>query len=222
MRVFAHDGFTYPLPEGHRFPLDKYARLRARVDRHPALAVHDARAATRDEIRLAHDEEYVGRVERGELTRHEVLALGLPWSQPLVERSLRSVGATLEAADAALSYGAGANMGGGTHHAFPGSGRGFCVFNDTVVATRSLRRRGVLTRVLVVDLDVHQGDGTQTAFAADPDAFTFALNGFRNYPFKRVPADLERDLGDATGDEEYLDALAELQYGKCLHYIMKK
>ena len=101
-------------------------------------------------------------------------------------------------------------MGGGTHHAFRDAGRGFCVFNDTVVATRRLRQLGALERMLVVDLDVHQGDGTQAAFADDPLAFTFALNGFRNYPFKRVPGDLERDLADGTGDDEYLEALADL------------
>ena len=162
--------------------------------------MRDARAATREEMLLAHTADWVGRAERGELTRDEERALGLPWSPALVERARRSVGATLEAADAALDDGAGANLGGGTHHAFPGVGRGFCVFNDVVAATRALRDRGTLRRVLVVDLDVHQGDGTHAALARDDEAFTFSLNGLGNYPFRRVAGDLERDLptGRAT------------------------
>ncbi len=172
--------------------------------------MHVARAATREELLRAHTADWVERAEAGALTRDEQRALGLPWSPELVERARRSVGATLEAADAALADGAGANLGGGTHHAFPGVGRGFCLFNDVVAATRSLRDRGKLRRVLVVDLDVHQGDGTHAAFADDAEAFTFALNGLGNYPFRRVPGDLERDLPGGTGDDAYLDALAEL------------
>ena len=149
-------------------------------------------------------------MQRGDLTRDEERALGLPWSPELAERARRSVGATLQAADAALEDGAAANLGGGTHHAFPASGRGFCVFNDVVTATRSLRARGRARRVLVVDLDVHQGDGTHAALAGDDDAFTLSLNGLRNYPFRRVAGDLERDLADASGDDAYLDALAAL------------
>ena len=172
--------------------------------------MHGARAATREELVLAHTAGWVDRTARGDLTRQEVRDLGLPWSPALFERGRRSVGATLEAADAALADGAGANLGGGTHHAFANAGRGFCVFNDVVVATRSLRERGRLRRVLVVDLDVHQGDGTNAAFGGDDEAFTCALNGLGNYPFDRVPGDLERDLPPGAGDDVYLDALAEL------------
>jgi acetoin utilization deacetylase AcuC-like enzyme len=152
----------------------------------------------------------VDRVGQGDLTRDEQRALGLPWSPELAERARRSVGATLEAADAALEEGAAANLGGGTHHAFAASGRGFCVFNDVVTATRSLRQRTRLRRVLVVDLDVHQGDGTHAALAGDHEAVTLSLNGLRNYPFRRVAGDLERDLPDGTGDGPYLDALAAM------------
>ena len=172
--------------------------------------MRDARAATREELLLAHAADWVDRVERGDLTRDEERALGLPWSPELAERARRSVGATLEAADAALDDGAAANLGGGTHHAFPGSGRGFCVFNDVVTATRSLRARSRLRRVLVADLDVHQGVGTHAALAGDDEAFTLSLNGHRNYPFRRVAGDLECDLPDGTGDDAYLDALASL------------
>jgi acetoin utilization deacetylase AcuC-like enzyme len=159
---------------------------------------------------LAHGEDWIGRVETGALERDELRALGLPWSPELVERARRSVGATLEAASAALGDGAGANLGGGTHHAFPNAGRGFCVFNDVVTATRALRLQKRVRRVLVVDLDVHQGDGTHAALTGDSEAFTFSLNGMGNYPFRRVPGDLELDLPRATGDEAYLDALATL------------
>jgi acetoin utilization deacetylase AcuC-like enzyme len=210
MQTFAHDVFTYPLPPGHRFPLGKYRLVRTAAEAEVGIDVSDARAAGRAELALAHGENWLERVEAGELTRREELALGLPWSPALVERARRSVGATLLAADAALGEGVGANVGGGTHHAFPDAGRGFCVFNDVVVAVRSLRAAGRVRRVLVVDLDVHQGDGTHAAFMEDPEAFTFSVNGFANYPFRRVPGDLELDLPDGTGNERYLDGLARL------------
>ena len=210
MRAFAHDVYTYPLPPGHRFPLAKYRLVRERAERVAGIDVADARAAADDELLLAHESAYLGRVGRGDLARREMLALGLPWSPELVERARRSVGATLMAANAALADGVGANLGGGTHHAFADGGRGFCLFNDVVVAVRALRRSGRVERVLVVDLDVHQGDGTHAAFMDDPEAFTFSVNGFRNYPFRRVPGDLELDLADGTRDERYLEGLARL------------
>jgi acetoin utilization deacetylase AcuC-like enzyme len=210
MRAFAHDVYDYPLPPGHRFPLGKYRLVREGAEDSPGIEVAAARAATDEELAGAHDAAYLERVGAGRLERREVLALGLPWSPELIERARRSVGATLMAAEAALADGAGANVGGGTHHAFADSGRGFCVFNDVVVAVRALRRAGRCERVLVVDLDVHQGDGTHAAFLADPDAFTLSVNGFRNYPFRRVPGDLELDLEDGTGDDPYLDAVGRL------------
>ena len=209
MRAFAHDVFAYPLPPGHRFPLGKYRMVREGAE---ALGVEviDARAATRDELELAHGRDYLDRVESGRLSRREELALGLPWSPELHERARRSVGATLAAAEAALAETAAANVGGGTHHAFPDGGRGFCVFNDVVVAARALRRGGRARRFLVVDLDVHQGDGTHFAFLEDPETFTLSVNGWRNYPFRRVPGDLEHDFEDGTGDERYLDLVTRL------------
>jgi acetoin utilization deacetylase AcuC-like enzyme len=210
MKAFAHDVYTYPLPPGHRFPLGKYRLVREEADAAEGIDVSDARAAADEELGLAHEPAYLDRMERGALSRREELALGLPWSPALVERARRSVGATLQAAEAALADGVAANLGGGTHHAFPDGGRGFCVFNDVVVAARSLLRAGRVARVLVVDLDVHQGDGTHAAFMDDPETFTFSVNGFSNYPFRRVPGDLELDLADGTGDEAYLDGLARL------------
>ena len=209
MRAFAHDVFSYPLPAGHRFPLGKYRLVRDGAEA-AGIEVRETRAATREELELGHRADYIDRLERGEVSRREELALGLPWSSALVERSRRSVGATVLAAEAALEDGSAANVGGGTHHAFADGGRGFCVFNDVVVAARALTRARRARRLLVVDLDVHQGDGTHAAFLDDPDVFTFSVNGFRNYPFRRVPGDLELDLPDATGDDAYLEGVGRL------------
>jgi len=210
VRAFAHDVVSYPLPPGHRFPLRKYALVREAAAADAAIELDTARAARWDELTLAHSGEWIGRVRDGRLERREELALGLPWSERLVERSRRSVGATIQAAEAALADGVAANVGGGTHHAFSDSGRGFCVFNDVVVATRLLRTARPRLRVLVVDLDVHQGDGTHSLFMDDPAAFTLSVNGFRNYPFRRVPGDLEADLPDGTEDEPYMDRVDRL------------
>ncbi|MDQ3889491.1 MAG: histone deacetylase [Actinomycetota bacterium] len=209
MRAFAHDVYAYPLPPGHKFPLGKYRLVRLGAEA-SGIEVVEAPASASEELALAHDRAYLERVEGGTLSRRDELALGLPWSPELVERARRSVGATRLAALAALGEGVAANVGGGTHHAFPDGGRGFCVFNDVVVATRVLRRSRRVGRVLVVDLDVHQGDGTHAAFLTDPDSFTFSVNGFRNYPFRRVPGDLELDLPDSTTDERYLEGVARL------------
>jgi acetoin utilization deacetylase AcuC-like enzyme len=208
VRAFAHDVYSYPLPPGHRFPLEKYPLVRAGAEGILSVRVTDARRAAWSELRRAHSLEYLARVRAGALDRREQLALGLPWSERLVERARRATGATLQAADAALADGVAMNLGGGTHHAFADAGRGFCLFNDVVIAIRMLRPR--VRRVLVVDLDVHQGDGTHSLLLTDSDAFTFAINGFGNYPFQRVPGDLELDLPNGTGDERYIDALARL------------
>ena len=210
MRAFAHDVYTYPLPTGHRFPLAKYRLVREGAEALPGVDVLGARRATDEELLRAHTASWVARVEDGRLERREELALGLPWSPQLVERSRRATAATVQAAEAALADGVAANLGGGTHHAFAHAGRGFCVFNDVVVALRGLRAAGRVRRALVVDLDVHQGDGTHALLAGDPDAFTLSINGFRNYPFRRVPGDLEVDLPDGTADDRYLSELARV------------
>ena len=210
MRAFAHDRFTYPLPPGHRFPLEKYRLVRETVETLPGVDVEEAQPATATDLARTHTTRWLDAARTGQLTRREQLALGLPWSPELVERSRRATGATIAAGRAALAEGVAANLGGGTHHAFADSGRGFCVFNDVVTSLRTLRAEGRVRLVLVVDLDVHHGDGTHALLAADPDAFTFSLNGFRNYPFRRVPGDLEHDFPDGTGDDAYLATLAAL------------
>ncbi|HEY7344031.1 MAG TPA: histone deacetylase [Gaiella sp.] len=207
MRVYAHDLVTYPLPDGHRFPLEKYRLVREEAEQLDGVDVVNAEVATWEQLRRTHSDDWLARIREGRIERREELALGLPWSPELVERSRRSTGATVMAAHAALDDGVAANLGGGTHHAFAHAGRGFCVFNDVVTAIRDLRAGGIVRRVLVVDVDVHQGDGTHSLLAADADAFTLSVNGWRNYPFRRVPGDLDVDLPDGTGDERYLGEL---------------
>jgi acetoin utilization deacetylase AcuC-like enzyme len=207
MRAFAHDLYTYPLPKGHRFPLGKYRMVREAAQGLSGVHVCDAEPAGWDELRRTHSDDWVDRVREGSLERREQLALGLPWSPELVERARRATGATIMAARAALADGIAMNLGGGTHHAFAGVGRGFCVFNDVVTALRVLRAERRISRALVVDVDVHQGDGTHALLAGDADAFTLSLNGFRNYPFRRVPGDLDVELPDGTSDGRYLAEL---------------
>jgi acetoin utilization deacetylase AcuC-like enzyme len=209
-RAFAHDRFSYPLPEGHRFPLGRYRMLREAIEARAVAEVAEAPPATDADLLLAHDPRYLERVVSGRLSDRELKAVGLPWSPQLVERGRRSVGATVAASRAALDDGTGINLGGGTHHAFADSGKGFCTFNDVVVATRRLRADGSIGRVLVVDLDVHQGDGTHSMLGPDADATCMSINGGANYPFRRVPGDVEADLPDGAGDDVYLATLARL------------
>ena len=165
--------------------------------------IHEPDPAPWEWLAAVHDPALVARIRRGELSVRERRGLGLEWSPELVERARRSVGGTVAAAEDALRVGVGMNLGGGTHHAGRDFARGYCLFNDVVVA----RRRLGVRRVLVVDCDVHQGDGTADLLGGDPDAFTLSLHGARNYPFQRIPSDLDVDLPTGTGDAAYLDAL---------------
>jgi acetoin utilization deacetylase AcuC-like enzyme len=203
--------YTIALPAGHRFPIAKYALLRDAVIASslvPAHALHEPARAPVDDVRLVHTERYVRAILDGTLTENEQRRIGLPWSESLVERSFRAVGGTCEAAAAALERGITMNLAGGTHHAFPDHGEGFCVFNDVAVAIRSLQRAGRITRATIVDLDVHQGNGTHAIFAGDPSVFTFSMHGGKNYPFHKVAGSIDVELNDGTGDEVYLHTLA--------------
>lgn len=209
-RVWTSARYTFPLPPGHRFPIAKYELLREQVLtsgivapealREPARATHAA-------LLLVHTAGYVDRFLDGSLTAVELRRLGFPWSTALVERSLRAVGGTCEAASAALDDGIAMNLAGGTHHAFADHGEGFCVFNDVAVAVRTLQRAGRVRRAAIIDLDVHQGNGTNAIFAGDDSVFTFSMHGGRNYPFHKVPGSLDVELADGTGDDEYLARL---------------
>jgi acetoin utilization deacetylase AcuC-like enzyme len=167
--------------------------------------IHEPQPAPWRWLTAVHDAALVGRIARGELSVRERRGLGLEWSPELVERARRSVGATVAATEHALAHGVGMNLGGGTHHAGRAFARGYCLFNDVVVTRAHLGLR----RVLVVDCDVHQGDGTADLLGGDPDAFTLSLHGARNYPFQRIPSDLDVDLPTGTGDAHYLAALDE-------------
>ena len=210
--VWSSSRYSFPLPEGHRFPIAKYELLRRAVIEEgivPEERVHEAPRATPEQLESVHTMEYVRRFTAGALTPDEIRRLGFPWSEALVERSFRAVGGTCEAARAALEHGIAMNLAGGTHHAFPSHGEGFCVFNDVAVAIRELLRAGGIRSAAIVDLDVHQGNGTHAIFADDDRVFTFSMHGRRNYPFHKVPGRLDVELEDGTEDDAYLARLAE-------------
>ncbi len=210
MHVWTHDRFTFPLPPGHRFPIAKYGLLRERVVADGLVAageVHEADPVAWADVEAVHDGGLVQRIRGGTMTVHEQRALGLPWSPQLLARGRRAVAGTVAAAFHALEHRVAMNLGGGTHHAGRDFARGYCLFNDVVIATRRVRATGAARRVLVVDCDVHQGDGTAQLLRADPTAYTVSLHGARNYPFTRIASDLDVDLPTATGDEQYLSAL---------------
>jgi len=210
MRAWSSARFTVPLPDGHRFPVAKYARIRDEVLARgllPASAIEEPDRVDRWALELVHTTRYVEAVLDGSLTPAELRRLGFPWSPELRERSLRTVQGTIEAARDALDRGLGINLAGGTHHAFPGHGEGFCVFNDVAIAIRVLQREGRITRAAVVDVDVHQGNGTALVFAGDPDVFTFSIHGARNYPFRKERSTLDVELDDGCDDAAYLEAV---------------
>jgi acetoin utilization deacetylase AcuC-like enzyme len=205
VEVWSHDRWSIPLPEGHKFPISKYTLLRERVA--GLVEVRESSPVPWEWLAAVHDGDLLERIRTGTLTVREQRGLGLPWSEVLVERGRRSVGGTLAAARGALEHGIGMNLGGGTHHAGRDFARGYCLFNDVAVTVARLREEGRISSALVVDCDVHQGDGTAQILRPDPDAFTLSLHGARNYPFERIPSDLDVDLPSGTGDADYLAAL---------------
>ena len=206
MHAFYCDHFVLPLPEGHRFPMEKYRLLRERVVAHlPAVSLSVPPAATNEELKRVHTDGYVETVADGTLEPSLVRRIGFPWSPQLVERSRRSVGGTIAASRRALRDGAAATLAGGTHHAFPDRGEGFCVFNDVAVAARVLQRDKNVRKAVVLDLDVHQGNGTAFIFKDDPTVFTLSVHGANNYPFRKEPGDLDLELPDGARDEEFLE-----------------
>jgi len=210
VKVFYSDPFTFPLPPEHRFPLAKYRLLRERIERWPAHSGVElllAPRATRDELLLVHTAAYVDGFAAGTLGREAMMRIGFPWSPELVERSLRSCGGTLAATRVALHEGAAVYLAGGTHHARADRGAGYCVYNDVAVAARIVQREGGIQRVLVVDTDVHQGDGTAAIFAGDDSVFTFSIHGDENFPAAKAQSDLDVALPSGTGDDDFLAAL---------------
>ena len=214
MKAFYSDRFVLPLPTGHRFPMQKYYLLRERVQAElPDVELGEAPVATDSELARVHAADYIERVATGALDAREQREIGFPWSPEMVERSRRSVGATIAACHAARHTGFAVNLAGGTHHSYATHGAGFCVFNDAAVAARTLQaealRRGEQKPpIAIIDLDVHQGNGTAAIFQDDPSVFTLSLHGRSNYPFSKETSDLDVALPDGCGDEAYAEALS--------------
>lgn len=190
--------------------MPKYALLRQRVVEAGIVrpeAMHIGPSATDEELTRAHTEEYVHRVKEGLLSEKEIRRIGFPWSPGLVERSRRSVGSTIAACRSALESGLGINLAGGTHHAGSDYGQGYCVFNDSAVAARAMQTEGQVKQVVIIDCDVHQGNGTAAIFSGDPSVYTFSIHGAKNFPFRKTPGDLDIGLDDDADDPIYLDAL---------------
>ena len=210
MKVLHTDQFAFPLPAGHRFPVEKYACLRRRVAETltPPCELLVPPAATQAELLRAHEQTYLDKVSSGNLTKREIRRMGLPWSPELVARCLRSVGGSIAACRAAMDDGIAVSLSGGTHHAFADHGQGYCVYNDVVVGARTMQVEGCARRIAIIDCDVHQGNGTAAILSTDPTIFTFSIHGAKNFPFRKELSDLDIELPDGTGDEGYLEALA--------------
>ncbi|AOZ00023.1 histone deacetylase [Cupriavidus sp. USMAHM13] len=210
MLAYYADEFVLPLPPDHRFPMRKYRMLRDGVAASvTGLELCEAPRADDADLLRAHTADYVRQVSAGQLDAARQREIGFPWSVEMVERSRRSAGASIAACRAALADGIAVNLAGGTHHAYADKGGGFCVFNDAAIAARALQAEGRVARVAVVDLDVHQGNGTASILAGDPSIFTLSLHGEKNYPFRKEASDLDVGLPDGCGDEAYLQALQQ-------------
>ena len=215
MQVFYATQFVLPLPPGHRFPMAKYQLLRDRLAaERPEIRLQHAEPASDGELALAHSPAYIKSIGDGSISPQAMREIGFPWSDAMAERARRSVGATIAACRAALREGVAANIAGGTHHSYSDKGSGFCVFNDAAVAARLLqaeagRSRAKPLHVAVIDLDVHQGNGTAHIFRGDSTVFTLSIHGQKNFPFRKEASDLDIDLPDGCRDEEYLQALEQ-------------
>lgn len=212
MRVFYSPHYYADIGDTHIFPIRKFELVRDRLLREGTLLddeVVEPNPASSDDVRLVHTDDYVSRLCAGELTAKEIRRLGLPWSESLVRRSFYAVGGTISAAVTALEAGFSSNLAGGTHHSFADRGEGFCVLNDVAVAIRTLRKRRLIQRAAIIDCDVHQGNGTATIFANDPDTFTFSIHGANNYPLFKAASTMDVELPDGVPDDVYLASLRD-------------
>jgi acetoin utilization deacetylase AcuC-like enzyme len=212
LKVFYSDHFVLPLPEGHRFPMIKYSMLRESVAASSICGPEEMIVpdpVSDAEILRSHEEGYLRRVASGTLTEKEMRRIGFPWSKRMVERSRRASGGTLGACLAALEDGFAANLAGGTHHAFADRGEGYCVLNDSAIAARAVQAEGLVERIVVVDTDVHQGNGTAAIVRSDATIYTLSIHGAKNFPFRKEESDLDLALPDGADDGEFLDALAD-------------
>jgi acetoin utilization deacetylase AcuC-like enzyme len=210
MKIFYTDLFKIPLPEKHSFPKDKYYLLRKRIEDAgivPRENLIVPEPASEADILRVHDPVYWDRLKKGELSDKEIRRVGLPWSPEIVQRARYSSGATIAACRAAAAERIAVNLGGGTHHAFSDHGQGYCWINDSVIASRVLQVEGLAQNILIVDCDVHQGNGTAALVRNDPTIFTFSIHGKNNFPFRKETSDLDIELDDDTGDAAYLESL---------------
>lgn len=211
MQFFYPDTPDLPLPPGHRFPAGKYSMLRRRIASENTLGnalLRQSPAATMAELALAHDAGYVSAVLDGTVSAEIQRRIGLPWSETLVARSLATTGGSIAAARSALEYGLSGQLAGGTHHAHRDFGSGYCVFNDLAVAALAMLIEGKVSRIAIIDLDVHQGDGNAAILADHPAVFVLSIHGEKNFPFRKVPSTLDVGLMDGTEDADYIRALA--------------
>jgi acetoin utilization deacetylase AcuC-like enzyme len=215
LKAFYTDHFVLPLPAGHRFPMEKYSRLRDLVSKEDSIELIEAPAANDTQILYAHDPLYLIKIMEGKLSPSEQGEIGFPWSEKMVERSRRSAGATVAACKTALTEGIAVNLAGGTHHAYRDAGSGFCVFNDSAIAARTLQKElHPKLKIAIIDLDVHQGNGTASVLQHDASIFTLSMHGENNFPFKKETSDLDLGLPDGCDDSQYLQEL-----GNCLNQL---
>ena len=210
MKIFYTDIFKIPLPAKHSFPKNKYPLLRKRISEqlsNPAVELRIPDPATDEEILRVHDAEYFRRFANGELTDKEIRRIGLPWSPQIVQRARYSIGGTIAACRVSMDEGVAINLGGGTHHAFSDHGQGYCWLNDTVIASRAMQAENLAEKILLIDCDVHQGNGTAAILKDDPSIFTFSIHGKKNFPYHKEASDLDIELDDQTDDAAYLNAL---------------
>ncbi len=229
MRTYYSDTFPLPLPTGHRFPIDKYQRLRERLEQtqtQGTIELIEAPSITLEQLGRVHTVEYLDQLRQGTLSPLAQRRIGFPWSEGMVRRCFHSAGGTLAAARAALEDGIAVHLAGGTHHAFPDSGQGFCVFNDVAVAVRTLIAEQRIERSVVIDCDVHQGNGTAAIFQKDQSTFTFSMHGANNFPFRKCAGDFDIALPDGTEDAGYLQTLQHalarqlpLAQADCVFYL---
>lgn len=211
-RLYYSPYYYADIGEGHVFPIRKFELALKQLVAEGTVLESEIAApepASEKDLLLVHTEDYISRLIAGQLTPKEIRKLGLPWSQSLVRRSLHAISGTINAARRAMVDGVSSNLAGGTHHAYPDRGEGFCVLNDVAVSIEVLKRDGLASRFLVIDCDVHQGDGTAFIFADEPDVFTFSMHGAKNYPLFKQTSSLDIELADGTGDDDYLATLGE-------------
>ena len=212
IKAFSTDQFELPLPAGHRFPMEKYRMLKESLSNVTAISLESPPAATDEQLLLCHDPVYVEQLCTGSLDEKAMRRIGFPWSPAMVERSRRSVGATIAACEAAYcsEQRVAFNLAGGTHHAHRDFGSGYCCFNDAAVAVCWMQTHGGLGQITIIDLDVHQGDGTAAILAERDKTLTCSIHGASNFPFRKTRSDIDIALADGTADEEYLEALKGL------------